>query len=293
MKSKTFVVAGATGRQGGATARHLIKSGNKVIGITHTPSKVQKLESIGVIPLVADLRDATKLIPHLKGVDGFYLVTTPFDRTKETNDINEWVKDEVLQGQQALEAAHKTDVPHVVFSSVTHVGSDEALEKYGLSIHKTKIPIEKHARELGLFFTSLRPPFFMDDWVPNMMAWNRWVKEGIFAASVKSDTPIPAIATDNIGRIAAWTFDHPNESIGQAWEIVGEVTTYPSICHALSEHYHRPIIFKEVSQTEDDFPFHRALLQSVYAYDAGQWERKFGFKMTTFEEFLTTLGSPP
>jgi len=81
-KARTFVVAGATGRVGGATARHLKKAGHNVVGITHNPSNVQKLESTGVIPLVADLRDPPTLIPHLRGIDGFFLVTDSFPGAK-------------------------------------------------------------------------------------------------------------------------------------------------------------------------------------------------------------------
>ena len=290
--TKTFVVAGATGRQGSATARHLINAGHRVIGITHSPSKVPRIESMGGAPLIADLRDSAKLIGNLKGVDGFFLVTDPFSRIKETDDVDVWVKDEVLQGEQALDAARKANVPQVVLGSVSHVGSDEGLRKYGLLIHKTKLEVEKRANELGLSYTSLRPPFFLDDWIPSsVFPTPSWMESGRLEAAVRADTPIPHIATDDIGRIAAWSFDHPHESIGQAWEIVGEVTTYPSICRTLSEHYHRQIVFKEIPESEDGFLFHRALVRTVYTWDAGQWERKFGLKMTTFEEFLRRL--PP
>jgi uncharacterized protein YbjT (DUF2867 family) len=54
--AKTFVVAGVTGWQGGAAARHLKKAGHRVIGISHTPSKATKLEDIGIEPFIADLR---------------------------------------------------------------------------------------------------------------------------------------------------------------------------------------------------------------------------------------------
>ena len=206
-KARTFVVAGATGRQGSATARHLINSRNRVIGITHTPTKAPRLESMGVIPLVADLRDSSTLMLHLKEIDGFFLVTDPFAKSKETGDIDDWVADELRQGEQALEAAWDAKVPHVVLGSVSL-----AAQAKGLAIHKTKIKIEKHAREFGLSYTALRPPFFMEDWVPNSGFPTPWTENGRFEASVKSDTPIPHIATDDVGRIAAWSFDHPDES---------------------------------------------------------------------------------
>jgi uncharacterized protein YbjT (DUF2867 family) len=291
-KARIFVVAGATGRVGGAAAKHLRVAGHKVVGITHNTSKVQKLESMGVVPLVADLRDPSTLIAHLREIDGFFLVTDPFARRKETDDVDVWVEDEVRQGEQALEAAKAAGVPHVVQCSVTHLGSDAALEKYGLPVHKTKMTIERHARELGLAHTALRPPWFMDDWIPNPIFPTPWLESGRIEMSLKADTPLPQIATDDIGRIAAWAFNHPDESIGQAWEIVGEVTTLPAIARTLSEHFHRPIVFSEVSETEDNFPPNRALVQHEYTWEVGRWEVKFGFKMTTLDEFVR-LALPP
>ncbi len=226
------------------------------------------------------------MISHFGDIDGFFLVTDPFARRKETGNVDIWVEDELRQGLQALDAAKTAKVPHVVHCSVTHMGSDDVLEQYGLRIHKTKISIERRARELGLSYTALRPPFFMDDWIPNPIFPEPWLENGRLEASVKSDTPIPHIATDDIGRVAAWAFEHPRESIGGAWEIVGEVTTYPAIAHALSEHFGRPVVFAEVSAAEDDFPANPALIRRIYTWDVGEWEVKFGFKMTIFEELV-------
>ncbi len=64
-KAKTFIVAGATGRQGGANARHLLKAGKRVVGITHSASEVQRLESMGVVPLVADTPEMSQPMPAL------------------------------------------------------------------------------------------------------------------------------------------------------------------------------------------------------------------------------------
>jgi uncharacterized protein YbjT (DUF2867 family) len=295
-RARTFVVAGATGRVGGATARHLKRAGHKVVGITHSPSNVQKLESMGITPLVADLRDPSTLIPYLKWTDGFFLVTDPFPGAKKPvtsfDDMDVWVKDEVSQGDGALKAAKAAEVPHVVQSSVTHLGSEAAIEKYGLPVHKTKVTIERRARELGLPHTALLPPWFMDDWVPNPIFLTPWLESGLLKMSVKDDTPLPQIATDDIGRVAAWALQHPDKSIGQAWEIVGEVTTMPAIARTLSEHFHRSILFKEVSGAEDDFPPNRALVRREFTWDVGQWESKFAFRMTTFEEFVKRTPAP-
>lgn len=288
--SKTFVVAGATGWQGGATARHLKKAGHRVLGVTHTRSKTTKLEDMGIEPVVADLRDSATLIPHLKGADGFYLVTDPFATRGETQEVASWVEDEIRQGREALRAAHSAGIPHVVLSSVTIL----ALEQ-GLRIHKSKIPIEKEAGELGLACTILRPPFFMDGWI--WRAYDKspqeWLQSGRIQWSVKPDTPIPHIATDDIGRVAAWSFDHPDRSAGQIWELVGEVTTFPAIAQSLSRRRGRPIVFAETPPAPNDFPPNPGLVRRDYVWDASTWESRFGFQMTTFEQYLRGLAAIP
>jgi uncharacterized protein YbjT (DUF2867 family) len=290
---KTYVVAGATGWQGGATARHLKKEGHRVIGITHTRAKAPKLEAMGIEPLVADLRDAATLVPHLRGVDGLFLVTDPFARRAETKLEADWVADEVRQGREALSAARGAEVPHVVLSSVTVAALD-----HGYPIHKSKIPIEREAKDLGLTCTTLRPPWFMDDWVFDVVEktpvpFPETGQMGFPSGGMKADTPLPHIATDDLGRVAAWAFDHPDQSAGQIWEVVGEVTTYPAIARTLSRMWGKPVIFSEVPPTEDDFLLNPALVRREYVWDVDQWERKFGFRMITFDEFVDRLAAVP
>ena len=102
------------------------------------------------------------------------------------------------------------------------------------------------------------------------------------------DTPVPHIATDDIGQIAAWSFAHPDQSVGEAWEIVGEIITFPAIARSLSKRLGRPFVFVETPSLDDVGPFFTALIQRDYEWDPRVWESKFGFPMTTFEEFLNT-----
>jgi uncharacterized protein YbjT (DUF2867 family) len=237
--------------------------------------------------LVADLRDPATFEPRLKGVDGFFIVTDPFSARAETDEWDSpgWVKDEFRQGEGALRAAHEAKVPHVVLASVTVA----ALEQ-GLRFHESKIPIEKEARKLGLACTILRPPFFMEGWFWSALDKSlvRW-ETGRLEWRVKANTPIPHIATDDIGRAAAWSFDHPDQSVGQAWELVGEVTTFPAIAKTLTRKWGRPIVFSEVLNAKDDFPVNPAFVRRDYTWGVGQWKAKFGFRMTTFDEFVDRL----
>lgn len=63
-------VTGATGFVGSAVVQELIKSGHKVIGLTHSESKADALRQAGVEPLVGDITDLELLAETAKKVDG-------------------------------------------------------------------------------------------------------------------------------------------------------------------------------------------------------------------------------
>lgn len=296
---KTYVVAGATGSQGGATARHLKASGHRVIGITHTPSKAARLESEGIEPLVSDLRDPTTLVPNLKGVDGLFVVTVPSSDGAGSFDWAAFEENEIRQGEGALRAADAAHVPHVVLSTVA-----SACQSPGVSVWKSKTAIEAVAEQLGVPRTILRPPFFMGSWLPGGAFFPRAMSTGVMELPVGPDTAIPHIEVDDVGRVAAWAFSHPEQSVGEAWELAGEVTTYPEIVRTLSRRWSRPFAYREVPPGEENLSLPPPLAKGfaevfavlerhAHRWDARVWESKFGFRMTSFEEYLHRRATAP
>ena len=281
-ETKTFLISGVTGRQGGASARHLLRAGHRVKGLTHTPTNKERIRRMGCEPVVADLRDPSSLVPGLKGVEGFHVVTDFHAPRKETEDLRAWVEDEIRQGWGALQAARDARVPHTVLGSVALGGAT------GLPFHATKSVLESLVRFWKLPCTITRPPYFMDDW-PNPEPWGRdWKKSGLIRQAVPPDTPVPHIATDDVGRAVAWAFDHPEKSIGQTWELVGEVTTYPAIGRTLSKLWNRPVQFEELPEAEGEV-LDGLLRRKEVSLDVSGWERTFGFRMTTFQEMADRL----
>src|SRR6516225_4648530 len=70
------LVAGATGRQGGAVIRHLLPKGWKVRALTRSPKSAaaQKLQRQGIEVVHGDLEDAASLEAVVRGVHGVYSV---------------------------------------------------------------------------------------------------------------------------------------------------------------------------------------------------------------------------
>src|SRR6266566_3305064 len=112
-ETKTILVAGATGQQGGTVARSLLKRGHRVIGLTRNASKLNALAAAGIEGVQGDLTQRASMTPLLRKVDGFFVVTTPFEP-----DFSVHPEKEVLQGTTAIDAAKAASVGHVVLSSV-------------------------------------------------------------------------------------------------------------------------------------------------------------------------------
>jgi uncharacterized protein YbjT (DUF2867 family) len=77
MSDKTFLVTGATGKQGGATARQLLKAGAKVRALTRKPDgkSAQALQAAGAEVVKGNLNDPASLDAAMKGIDGVFSVT--------------------------------------------------------------------------------------------------------------------------------------------------------------------------------------------------------------------------
>jgi uncharacterized protein YbjT (DUF2867 family) len=284
----TYFVSGVTGKQGGAAARHLVAQGYAVKGLTRDPTKTAQLERIGVEPIIGDLRKPETFVLHLKGVAGFYVVTTPFARVGETKDPAAWAEDEVRQQLGALDAADSAGVPHVILGSV-----GLADQERGVVIHSCKLVGERRARELGLRVTILRPSNLMENWTdPGLLATLR--ETGLWQLPLKPDTPMPHIASDDIGRIVLWAFEHPETSVGETWELSGEVTTLPGMAKIVADTLGFPLAYSELSDDqarkdgwdEASLGLFRWLDRIQYYPDVAVLEDRFGFRMTSFRELL-------
>src|SRR5437899_10353178 len=109
-ETKTILVAGATGQQGGTVARSLLKRGHRVIGLTRSASKLNALAAAGIEGAQGDLTQRASLAPLLRNVDGFFVVTTLFEP-----DFSFHPENESLQGTTSIDsaraAAMRCDVP--------------------------------------------------------------------------------------------------------------------------------------------------------------------------------------
>lgn len=254
---KLIVVIGATGQQGGATARHLLAQEWRVRGLTRNPqgAAAQALAAAGAEIVSANMDDRASLDRAFEGAYGVFSVQ------------NFWLPDvgvagEVRQGKAVAAAARAAGVRHFVYTSV---GGAE--RKTGLSHFDSKWQIEETIRSLGLPATILRPVFFMENLTSPMMG----PRDGVLANALKPATSLQMIAVDDIGAFAALAFARPQEFIGQALELAGDSLTMPQVAAAMTRATGQPVRFVEV-------PLEQVAAFSQETADMLAWFNDYGYE---------------
>ncbi len=283
-ETKTILVAGATGQQGGAVARSLLQRRHRVKGLTRSSAKIKDLKAIGVEGVEGDLTDKASLRKALRGADGFFIMTTPF-KPDFTLDL----EGEVRQGTTAIDAAKESGVGHVVLTSVA-----SADKKTGIPHFETKARVEEHLRKSGVPATTVRPVFFMDSFASPWLAPG--IKGGTLAFPVRADRKLQMVAVKDIGEVVARAFDRPKEAIGQALELAGDERILSDLAKEFSKVLGRPVRYVEVPEDqarqamgEDMIKMYQWFDRHGYNVDIPALEKRWGYRMTKIDEFLRQI----
>ena len=214
----TIVVCGATGRQGGAVTRHLLNDGWRVRALTRSPEsdKARPLVDLGAEVVKADMADRPSLDRAFDGAYGVFSVQNPMISGFEA---------EVAQGKTVADAAKAAAVKHVVY------GSAGTGARTGIPSWDTKVEVTEYMRGLGLPLTVLRPEAFMElmtdkAYYPNVSVWQ------IMPALMGAARPVPWLAVDDLGAIAARAFADPERFVGADISVAADVKTIDE-CRAI------------------------------------------------------------
>ena len=230
---ETLLITGATGRQGGAVLRHLLKQGGwKLRALVHRadPRGIDGVTQQAVEVVQGDLEDVSSLEVAVRGAYGVYSVQ------------NFWAvgaRREVQQGRNLAAVAKKAGVQHFVYSSV---GGAE--RKTGIPHWESKWEIENYIRRLGLPATILRPASFMETY--HILEVEVGILKGKLADPVRGDKPYQTIATDDIGAFAALAFQRPQDFMGLELEIAGSELTNPEAAKVFSRVMGKPVKFRKL-----------------------------------------------
>jgi uncharacterized protein YbjT (DUF2867 family) len=232
----TVLVIGATGNQGGATARALLDRGVAVRALirdTHS-DKAQALQERGAELVIGDLDDAASLVAAAEGADGVFSIPYP-DVTDLAGDA------EVVRGRNVVEAARKAGVAQVVHSSVSGAGEFHRTQpgwaegRWDQHYWESKAAIDEAVRTGGFErWTVLKPATFMENLTGWSYLFGDW-SSGTIITGFAADTRIPWIAVDDIGEAAAIAFTEPGRLDGMDVELAGEMLTMTETAAILSE----------------------------------------------------------
>ena len=203
-------VVGATGRQGSAVVRHLLKDGWQVRALTRTPSSeaAQALRALGAEVQQADTEDPGSLRRAFHGAYGIFNVQNPQISGAEA---------EVRQGLNVAKAAAEAGVQHVVYGAAG-VGDQPT----GVGSWDSKLLIAQRFRDLGLPLTVLRPMAFMElmtdkGYYPQLSTWH------VMPKLMGPSRPVGWLCLDDLGAIAAKAFAEPEKWSGAVLGLVSDV----------------------------------------------------------------------
>lgn len=207
---RTIVVTGATGLQGGAVTRHLLKEGWRVRGLTRDRSskRAQALEALGAEVVQGDMGDVASLRPVFAGAYGVYSVQNPFIGGPEA---------EVIQGKNVADVAKESGVQHLVYGSAG-IGRKGT----GIPSWETKLQVEDHMKALDLPYTVLRPMALMElmtdkKFFPAVGTWR------VMPALMGRSRSLPWLCAEDLGAIVAKAFADPDRFIGQELVLASDV----------------------------------------------------------------------
>jgi uncharacterized protein YbjT (DUF2867 family) len=139
---------------------------------------------------------------------------------------------EVTQGRNVADAAAAAGIRHVVY------GSAGINERTGIPSWDAKVAVTEHMRELGLPLTTLRPEAFMElmtdkAFFPAVSVWH------VMPKLMGGSRPVPWLAVDDLGAIAAKVFAEPDRFVGADIPLAADVRSIDQCRSIWTEVYGR------------------------------------------------------
>lgn len=255
--SQWVLVFGATGRQGGSTARYLLQRGWTVHAFVRDPDKpaARDLAAMGARLVRGELDDPDTVRAAMRGAYGVFSVQTPLSAGG--------VPAEERHGLLMADIAAEVRPLHYVHSSV---GGAE--EPAGVFWRVTKLAIEERIRDHDLPATFIRPTYFMD----NFHQYPPLVEDGelVYRRGLAPGVPLQMIASEDIGFFAAEAFADPATFLGAKVEIAGDEVTGDEIADAFGQQVGLPARFESI-------PVDELREESEWQATAYDWLNRIGY----------------
>jgi uncharacterized protein YbjT (DUF2867 family) len=232
------LVTGATGKQGGATARALLAAGLPVRALVRDPGsdRAEAVEALGAELVTGDLHDRDSVIRAATGARAVFSVQMPA-MTADGFDF----EGEVAQGVNLIEGARAAGVPQFVHTSVTGAGQHTdvpgwAEGRWAIEAALTaKTAIQDRVRTAGFpRWTLLKPGTFMENFLPSAAFLFPRGAEGGLVSVLNPATRLSLVAVADIGAAAAAAFAAPERFDRVELELASDYLSMTQIAEVLS-----------------------------------------------------------
>ncbi len=290
-----ILVTGATGKQGGAVVRALLKAGRPVRALSRDPNSAaaQALSAQGVEVVKGDFNDATSLDAALQGVDGVFSVqmgSHPGDPDTE-----------IVTGRALIEAARRAGVRVVVHTSVARAGDQKNFigwdeGRWEPLYWENKAAVIDMVKAQGFpHWVILKPALIMEDIIPPMadMQFPSLRERGRFETAIGADVGLDWIAAKDIGEFAAAAFADPARFHGHEIDLAAETFTLPEVAAKMAEATGKPVTAVTLSEAEalarpmGSLFFRAETWNNVEGYKVDlDAVRSWGVPLTSLDQFI-------
>lgn len=289
-----ILVTGATGTQGGATARKLLAAGQRVRILTRNPASANalRLAALGADIAQGDMEDPASLSAAMQGAYGVFSVQRPDPTGKDA---------ERRHANALIAAARQAGVRHFVHTSVCEAGKHESFPRWetgywGRNYWTDKWDVEEAVRQAGFpLWTVLKPAFMMENYAPpkvqNMFPH---LREGRIVSAMLPDTRLQLIAGDDVGAFAQAAFAAPERFHGHNIDLAVEALTMAEVAAILNRQLGTTVRVESVSPAEAKaaglFPGWVRTQEWVnevgYRADIDALKKTYGMALTPFADWV-------
>jgi uncharacterized protein YbjT (DUF2867 family) len=232
----SFLVTGATGRQGGSVTRELLSKGASVHALVRNPESAaaSAIQRLGAKIFKGDFLDITTIEKAAVGVTGIFL--NPMMQLEPPDT-------QLQQAQNVIIAAERSPtVKAIVVSTVIAANRhDEWLEKdpnYLLaSFYGPKDAVEKAVRAARIEnYTILRPGWLTSNYVAPYASfhWPEYQSHHLMTVSYPPAMKLGHASPGDVGKFATAALLNPKKFNGDEIDIAGENLTLDDVAKSIS-----------------------------------------------------------
>ena len=235
-----ILVTGATGKQGGATARTLLAAGIPVRALVRDPHApaARALAELGAELAIGDFDAPDTIAAAVTDVRAVFGVPPA------AFGPNGWnIEAEATRGEALVAASRAAGVEQFVFTGVASFARDKQWGSNG------KRRIEQAVADSGMRYTLLRPVRFMENYLARGLPVDG-IHDGVHRHLFPADFPVQMIAVDDIAAVAALAFADPDRLHGRTLDLAGAQLPMRAAAAKISEATGIPVRYEEIPESE-------------------------------------------